>query len=352
MLGWQNLALVGLVTGIFVSYRRDDTLGVAGRICEHLCKQLPHTRVFFDMDAMVPGLDFIEQIESELAKCDVLLALIGKRWLKPADNTASRLENDQDLVRKELRAALDRGIPVVPILIDGASMPSESVLPHDIRAFAKRQALELRNSRFVSDIDLVVRFVRGLTNRRSVARPQLVYAGGAAGLLATVVAAWAAFGSGSITAASEGPSPALQLSTSVTPIGAFASKDASSCERELNSAVESRPIRFVSGSSEFDPDSRTVLEQVAKIASQCERVMIEVQGHTDPAGTSDVNYILTRQRAQAVVRYIVEEAGVPAERLRAVGYGDSRPLAPPAKPSDSRRIQFAVTDVQPQLSNQ
>jgi hypothetical protein len=143
--------------GIFVNYRRDDAPGVAGRLYDYLAKKFSRRDLFMDVDAIKPGLDFVKQLDSQVSNCDVLLALIGPNWLAAKDEKgARRLSADRDYVRIEIAAALKRDIPVIPILIDGARLPSENELPEDLASLSRRHALELRHTRFAADAEAIV----------------------------------------------------------------------------------------------------------------------------------------------------------------------------------------------------
>ena len=145
------------MTGIFINYRRDDAPGVAGRLFDHLSPKFSRKNIFMDVDAMKPGLDFVEQLDAHVSRCDVLLAVIGPRWLDAKDQKGQRrLYGDNDYVRIELASALKRKIPVVPVLVDGAGMPSEDELPPDLKPLVRRHALELRHTRFVDDAEAIV----------------------------------------------------------------------------------------------------------------------------------------------------------------------------------------------------
>jgi outer membrane protein OmpA-like peptidoglycan-associated protein len=131
-----------------------------------------------------------------------------------------------------------------------------------------------------------------------------------------------------------------------TPSNEHSSVEAKRCQERLDAATASSPIEFEAGSDNVNAVSVSTLKSVSLIALDCTGVLIEVQGHTDAAGTSAFNVNLTRRRAQYVVRYLVEK-GVPPQRLRAVGYGDTRPLVPSdtvANQRKNRRIQFVVFD--------
>jgi hypothetical protein len=143
--------------GIFINYRRDDAPGVAGRLYDHLARKFTRGRLFIDVDAIKPGLDFVKQLDTQVSQCDALLAVIGPHWLTATDNKGKRrLDDPHDYVRIEIASALKRDIPVIPVLIDGAEMPAEADLPEDLAPLARRHALELRHTRFASDADAIV----------------------------------------------------------------------------------------------------------------------------------------------------------------------------------------------------
>jgi hypothetical protein len=146
--------------GIFISYRREDGAAQAGRIADLLRGEFGPDRVFMDVDTTRLGFDFVEMINEEVAKCDVLLAVIGRNWLDArTDDGQRRLDNPADFVRLEIAAALKRKIPVIPILVDGTKIPPADQLPEELRGFERRNALDLRNASFRADMD---RLVRGL----------------------------------------------------------------------------------------------------------------------------------------------------------------------------------------------
>src|SRR5688572_23306247 len=110
--------------GIFVSYRRQETQHVAGRLADRLTLRFGVERVFMDVDSIAPGADFTKAITEAVSRCDVLIALIGRQWTGVVDaDGARRLDDPDDFVVQEIHAALERDIPVVPVLVDGATMP-------------------------------------------------------------------------------------------------------------------------------------------------------------------------------------------------------------------------------------
>jgi hypothetical protein len=145
---------------IFISYRRDDSAGYARALYDRLVQHFSKERVFIDVDAIEPGLPFDEAIQRALDQCEVLLVVIGRHWLDNQKGLGPRINDPQDFVRLEIAAALSRNIRVVPVLLDGAGMPGEEELPEALRALARRNALEIRNSRFDADTETLIRAVR------------------------------------------------------------------------------------------------------------------------------------------------------------------------------------------------
>ena len=138
---------------IFVSYRREDTTGFAGRIKDELERRFGDVEVFRDVDDIVSGEDFVERLDRALRDCRVLIAVIGRNWLtvRNAKGTG-RLHDSDDFVRREIGAALTGDVRVIPVLVDGARMPAKADLPDDLKLLARRQAHELADSRWDYDI--------------------------------------------------------------------------------------------------------------------------------------------------------------------------------------------------------
>ncbi len=146
-------------THIFISYRRDDSAGYTRAIYDQLVKRFTQERIFMDVDAIEPGLPFDEVINQAIGRCEVMLVMIGKRWMEQQPGAGPRVNDDQDFVRIEIAAALSRNVRVIPVLLDGADMPTEESLPEALRALARRNAIEISNSRFTSDVDRLVEVV-------------------------------------------------------------------------------------------------------------------------------------------------------------------------------------------------
>jgi hypothetical protein len=148
---------------VFISYRRGDSMATAGRIRDRLVQEFGRSRVFVDVDDIPHGRDFVEVLESKVAECGVLLAIIGPQWLDARDADGKRrLDDKDDFVAIEIGSALERkDIAIIPVLIDGARMPTAEELPERLKPLARRNAIELRNSQFGSDAARLVKSING-----------------------------------------------------------------------------------------------------------------------------------------------------------------------------------------------
>jgi formylglycine-generating enzyme required for sulfatase activity len=158
---------------VFISYRRDDSKYQAQRIYDALIKVLPRDDVFMDIGTIAPGADFVETLEGWVDKCELLLALIGAGWVDAADPRTGkrRLEDENDFVRIEVREALRRGIPVVPVILDGARMPEAGDLPADLSRLIRRQAEFVEFRTFDTDVARLIDRL-GLTDPSKAGRPK------------------------------------------------------------------------------------------------------------------------------------------------------------------------------------
>jgi len=143
--------------GIFISYRRQESSHLAGRLYDRLADRFGEGQVFIDVDAIEPGIDFAKAISRAVAACQVLLAVIGPNWLTTTDERGRRrLDNPDDIVRLEIGAALARDVRVIPILVEGAHMPRQEDLPESLAGLARRNALLIRHESFRSDAGRLV----------------------------------------------------------------------------------------------------------------------------------------------------------------------------------------------------
>ncbi|MFP5319430.1 MAG: toll/interleukin-1 receptor domain-containing protein [Acidimicrobiia bacterium] len=142
---------------IFLSYRRDDTAGYAGRLADGLAEKFGAPHVFRDVDSIPAGTNFVKKIESAVASCDVLVAVIGREWLNVTNAAGQRrLDDPEDFVRLEIAAALARDIPVLPVLVEGATMPAPKALPPALAPLCHQNALEISDTRWDYDMGRLV----------------------------------------------------------------------------------------------------------------------------------------------------------------------------------------------------
>jgi tetratricopeptide (TPR) repeat protein len=140
------------MSGIFISYRREDSQALAGRLSDRLAQRFGRNRVFRDIDAIEPGARFAEVISQRIAGCDALVALIGPHWLHATDAEGRRrLSLRNDLVKAEIAEALAQRKLVIPVLIEGTAMPHGDELPPEIASLAEHNALPLSDARFEFD---------------------------------------------------------------------------------------------------------------------------------------------------------------------------------------------------------
>src|SRR5262249_40469403 len=151
-----------MATKVFISYRRDDSAGHAGRVHDRLEREFGRDLLFMDVDAVPLGVNLVKTLSEEVAKCDVLLAVIGPNWLNARDEDNNRrLDNPHDFVRIEIGAALQRNIPVIPILLDGTKVPKANQLPKELEELSLRNGLDIRHASFHNDVDRLIRGLKG-----------------------------------------------------------------------------------------------------------------------------------------------------------------------------------------------
>jgi hypothetical protein len=140
------------MTKLFISYRREDTEGLTGRIYDRLAAHFGKEAVFMDIDTIPFGVDFVDHLSAAVSQCDILLAIIGEQWLDVCHKEGPhqgqrRLDDASDFVRIEIQAALERNIPVIPVLIGKTAMPGQEQLPTELKKLARRNAAEVRLGR-------------------------------------------------------------------------------------------------------------------------------------------------------------------------------------------------------------
>jgi class 3 adenylate cyclase len=161
---WSGIHLqADAMPRVFISYRRDDASGHAGRLYDDLSRGFGREQIFMDVDAIDLGADFVEIVEQAVDASDVMIAMIGKRWLTAADaRNRRRLHDPDDFVRLEIATALGRNKRIIPILVQGAAMPRPDALPDDLKLLVRRNALEVRDTSWSVDVARLVRALGAL----------------------------------------------------------------------------------------------------------------------------------------------------------------------------------------------
>jgi hypothetical protein len=159
--------------GIFLSYRHQDAAPYARLLQSQLRERFPGVRVFMDLDSIEAGLDFAEVIGEAVDSCAVLMALIGRQWATLADEQGRRrLDDPDDWVRFEIRAALERGVRVIPVLVDGVKPLRQEQLPAELQKLARLNAVDLSYGRYEYDAARLLDLVQGVLAADAGSRTQ------------------------------------------------------------------------------------------------------------------------------------------------------------------------------------
>ncbi|MFI1279798.1 MULTISPECIES: toll/interleukin-1 receptor domain-containing protein [unclassified Streptomyces] len=161
-----------MAPSIFINFRRADTDRIGAHLDTALQNAFGKDEVFRDQRSIAKGAHFPDEIKRNLRKCDILLAVMGKQWASLTDATGSRyLDHKGDWVRTEIALALKWGLVVLPVLVDGAELPEESELSHDIRALTTRQAIPFRPHHEEIDLPPLIQAIRKAVPTLRPARP-------------------------------------------------------------------------------------------------------------------------------------------------------------------------------------
>lgn len=145
---------------LLISYRRSDTDAMAGRIRDNLAAHYGNDSVFIDVDNIPFGKDFREHIKEAFGDHDLMIAVVGQKWLGPRKGGRTRIQDEADPVRVEIEMALQRNMPMVPVLVNGARMPKPEDLPESLKAFSFRNAAEVDSGRdFRQHMDRLIRSI-------------------------------------------------------------------------------------------------------------------------------------------------------------------------------------------------
>lgn len=156
----------GAKKAIFLSYRREDAQDAAGRLCDRLVDAFGSDRVKMDIESVPLGVDYVQHVSKAIATCGAVIVVIGRDWLKVTDRTGQpRLEKDTDYVRTEIAAALRAQVPVIPVLVQNARMPSDDELPENIRPLARRNAISLRSTDWSIGVSVLIKTLEQIMER-------------------------------------------------------------------------------------------------------------------------------------------------------------------------------------------
>lgn len=162
---------------IFISYRRDDTEGEAGRLFDDLTRAFGSDAVFMDVAGIDPGTDFRKAIDDNVSCCGVLLAVIGPTWATiTGEDGQRRLDNENDYVRLEIASALKRNIAVIPVLVHDAHMPHSPQLPDNLKDLAYRNSVEITHARWNSDVQLLIKALTQYVHSTAATEADTVHA--------------------------------------------------------------------------------------------------------------------------------------------------------------------------------
>ncbi len=361
------------MTRLIINYRREDVPAEARRIRDILAAQFGRSEVVMDLDPPADGPPPGPNTGRLLDGSSLLVAIVGPRWLELMRGHAGRGERDP--VREEIAAALRRGAAIIPVRVGReGSMPAPLAadeLPDDIRPLAFRPGRAIVLERFGADTAALAASLQPPSTTATAARPPgnstvklwlwSAAAAGSAALFANLLM----FVSGpTITQPSAFQAPprppgairqAFDKSFSTVEsrvrraVEAAVAKgrrgdDARRCQTSLIAATETGTIVFRTASAELDDRSHQTLDTLARIVKDCPDFIVEIEGHTDSQGEPANNQRLSERRARAVLDYLVG-AGVPGSSLAAIGYGETRPVAPndtAANMALNRRIDLNI----------
>ncbi len=197
---------------VFLSYRRNDVGGYAGRLSDDLRQRLGAKSVFQDVTAIALGEAFTAAIDRALDESDAVVAVIGPGWVTASTPEGSpRLLDRDDYVRLELARALQREVRVVPVLVGGASLPTADALPEDLRGLVERQGMVLRDESWHQDVESLVRSLRGEPAVPTMRRRRWLISGAAAVVIGLGVGAWWLWGPASGNGTGQGSGLTLEI---------------------------------------------------------------------------------------------------------------------------------------------
>ena len=163
---------------IFVSYRRHDGAGHAGRLYDHLRDYFGSSRVFMDVEGIEPGTDFTEVLDERIARAEVVVAVVGPNWFPAGAGGSGKNDHNEDYVFREIATAFARGVEVIPVLVAGAAVPPQSELPDELADLTRRQMYAVNDTTFAASLIQLIRAIersaaRTHERRRLAPRPAI-----------------------------------------------------------------------------------------------------------------------------------------------------------------------------------
>lgn len=277
-----------MAKGVFVSYRRDDAAHITGRIHDALVARLGQARVFMDVDSVAPGEDFVRKIRDTITASEVFLVIIGPGWLDARTGDGRRrIDLPGDFVRIEVSAALAQGLKIIPVLVDGASMPRAEDLPEDVAQLTRHNAVFLSHATFKRDMDALAAGIArpGLASRLKSPQGLALLAGGLAIAALALVLMRGADGGGA----------ARQVSGAVSAVSLAEGKDTSGRTRY----IASNGFRSERGSGDrlvitADSPYRDRVYEAGEI------IGLEFMGSAFSPETADLDVTVTNRTAEAL----------------------------------------------------
>jgi hypothetical protein len=297
--------------GLFISYRRDDQAGFAGRLADALGAAFGADNVFRDIEDIRPGDDFVLALHKQLHGIGVMLVMIGPAWLTASRNGVRRLEDPGDFVRLEIQAGLESGKPVIPVLVGGALMPAEADLPPALAGLARRQAVVLSDAGWRGDVERLVTTLRdllpGIGNKKPEARPGGMILAGVT--LLVLLAVFAALRFLPEKAGSPQPMPATTQQPAIEIAGRWTARVKYAWGDEYKEVFEFKILgKQLHGSATY-LTSRLTIEQ-ASLEDGWLRFITrsrEMLGSDSP--WKDVTHRYTGQVTPEGIRFILESGG-------------------------------------------
>lgn len=239
--------------GIFVSYRRKDSAGHAGRLFDRLRDYFGKERVFRDVDEIRAGDDFVETLARAVGSCDAFVLVIGRDWLDARDDRgARRLDDPEDFIRIELETALRRKILVLPVLVEGAKMVEAAELPEPLRPLARRQAIELSEHRWDFDVQELLKRIEDVVRRDKPIWKSAVFRASAAVVLLS------SFALGALWIWSPWKTPATDGSNAATPASPLKEpENRSVAKSDSPKANPTRPAEATPAVVESQPEKKS-----------------------------------------------------------------------------------------------